>query len=36
MGNNLSVSNALFATYCPASVISLEATQTARKLGRQP
>ena len=34
MGNTLSTSNALFATYCPVNVTSLRAVMEARRRGR--
>jgi hypothetical protein len=34
MGNTLSASNALFATYLPVNVTSLRAVMTARRAGR--
>jgi len=35
MGNTLSASNTLFATYCPVNLTSLDAVISARRLGRQ-
>jgi hypothetical protein len=35
MANSLSASNALFAIYCPANVVSLDATAAARRGGRK-
>lgn len=35
MGNTLSTSNTLFATYCPINVTSLRAVRDARRLGRR-
>ena len=36
MGNTLSASNTLFATYCPVNQTSLEAVITARKAWSPP
>jgi hypothetical protein len=35
MGNTLSASNALFATYCPVNVATLRDVMAARRAGRQ-
>jgi hypothetical protein len=35
MGNTLSASNALFATYVPVNVATLQSVMDARRAGRQ-